>query len=142
MDTVRNISVENVCSVINEVNEVVERTTKMEYQFIKSCGRFFGYLPPEEIVLSRSSQITTVKRSKQAFAYYVPIHESLFRILCKDEMISLLVENIKQQQQQATKDKDLIREAAYGQNVNTNSFLLQLYTDGVSLTNPIGPKKD
>ncbi|CAF1167144.1 unnamed protein product [Didymodactylos carnosus] len=144
-DTVQNISVENVCSVINEVNEVVERTTKTEYKFIKLCERFFGYLPPKEIVLSRSPQTTTVKRSEQAFAYYVPIRESLFRILCKDEMISLLVENIKQQQEQTTKDNDLMfsyRDAAYGQNVDNNSFLLQLYTDGVGLTNPIGPKKD
>ncbi|CAF4248046.1 unnamed protein product, partial [Didymodactylos carnosus] len=136
-------------NVIDEIISHVQSTTKSEYHFNKLCENFFGYLSPTEILLSAppatQSAPTTLNRSSQDFAYYVPIRESLRRILAKEEMIPLLIDNIQQQQQQTKKDDDLMfsyRDAQNGRNVNSNSFLLQLYTDGVGLTNPIGPKKD
>ncbi|CAF1549205.1 unnamed protein product [Didymodactylos carnosus] len=86
-----------------------------------------------------------IDRSNQDFAYYASIHQCLRRVLCKEEMIPLLIDNIQQQQQQTQKDGDLMfsyRDGENGRNINKNSFLLQLYTDGVDLINPIGPRKD
>lgn len=61
-----------------------------------------------------------------------------------------LIDNVHILSQQTTTDNDLILSArqshSTGQNVtlhaHPDAFLLQLYTDGIFVTNPIGPKKD
>ncbi|CAF0953336.1 unnamed protein product [Didymodactylos carnosus] len=132
------IGLEIVRNTITDVTELIKRTTKTEYHFVQLCEKYFNYCAPREIILS------TTDTKKQSY-YYVPIKESLQNILSKEGMIPLLRDNIEQQQQQITRDADLLysfRQGTNGTNIDQNSFLVQLYTDGVGLTNPIGPKKD
>ncbi|CAF0944648.1 unnamed protein product [Didymodactylos carnosus] len=145
-----------VYNIIQEVVHVIDKTTKNECeyfvyftivlldrkllisQFIRLCEKFFNYLPPQEIQLSKSGE-------EKEFAYYVPITQSLTSMLNKEDMIPLLQKNIQWQQHQTTLDNDLMysyRHGKNGQHIDDNSFLIQLYVDDIGLTNPIGPKKD
>ncbi|CAF1587648.1 unnamed protein product, partial [Didymodactylos carnosus] len=137
-------------NTINRVSEVIEATTKSEYRFIELCKRFFNYCPPKELSLlntppSLTMTTTSTKKLREDKFYYVSIKESLRNIFSKDEMIPLLIDNIEQQEQKVRNDPDLMysfRHGRFGRNTDPNLLLIQLYTDGVGLTNPIGPKKD
>lgn len=132
------ISVDGMRKTIRQIEESIILSTRNEYQFIQSCQKFFNYLPPLENVLSSN-------HSKTECSYHVPIRSTLEKILQKDEMIPLLIENIQRQADMTRNDPDLMfsrRDAIKGKTLNNQSFLIQLYVDGIGVTNPIGPKKD
>ncbi|CAF1048479.1 unnamed protein product, partial [Didymodactylos carnosus] len=130
---------DSVSQIINDATDVVQRTTRNESQFIKMCEKFFDYLPPKEIVLFSSTPPPSVQRSTTTkvskakdVAYYIPIRESLTQVLSKDDMMQLLIDKIKQEEEQKIKDDDLMysyRDGDYGKDVKNDTFLLQLYTD-------------
>ncbi|CAF4493705.1 unnamed protein product, partial [Didymodactylos carnosus] len=122
-----------ILRVLDNVRDTVECTTKSEYHFHKLCVKFFNYLSPKEILLTPvQSEAPTEAKVKQDYAYYIPLQQSLYRILSKEEMVPLLIHNIRQQKEKVIKDDDLMfsfRDGKFGENINDNCFLLQLYTD-------------
>ncbi|CAF3338490.1 unnamed protein product [Rotaria sp. Silwood2] len=82
---------------------------------------------------------------KKEYSYHIPIRNTLEKILQKDEMIPLLIDNIQHQTSITHDDPDLMfsrRDGIKGKTFSNQSFLIQLYVDGIGVTNPIGPKKD
>ncbi|CAF1267560.1 unnamed protein product [Didymodactylos carnosus] len=127
-------------STIQDVNDIIQQTSKNEYQFIRLCKEHFNYYQPVEISMSGGAT-----RDKDAKFYYISIKESLINIFSKQEMYLLLRNHVIQQQVKVLRDPYLMysfRDGSNGQNIDPHSFLLQLYSDGVGLTNPIGAKKD
>ncbi len=126
--------------VINQIIRTIEATAKYEYQFIKSCKEFFQYQEPRKVQSNESED----------FGYIIPIRKSIQTFLSKPDVINLLIENRNETILTTTKDKDLLLSyrngtaAAANKSLQTNidSWLLQLYSDDVGITNPIGPKKD
>ncbi|CAF1401409.1 unnamed protein product, partial [Rotaria sordida] len=82
--------------------------------------------------------------------YYVPIQQSIKNLLNKPDVISYLVDNLNDNITQTKNDPDLMltyRDGTAAKDnpslkLYPNSFLIQLYSDGIGITNPIGPKKD
>jgi hypothetical protein len=134
------VSVIKVEEIINEIVRTIEGAAKYEYQFIKSCKEFFQYEEPQKINLNESGDC----------GYIIPIAKSIQNFLNKPDVIDLLIQNTNETISTTKKDNDLLltyrdgKAAATNQSLekNTNSFLLQLYSDEVGITNPIGPKKD
>ncbi|CAF4386341.1 unnamed protein product, partial [Adineta steineri] len=78
-------------------------------------------------------------------AYYVPIDETIKSIVHNDHVIDQILDNIKQQREKVFIDKDLMfsfRHGHFGNRIDDDSLLIQLYIDDIELTNPIGCKKD
>ncbi|CAF1396015.1 unnamed protein product, partial [Didymodactylos carnosus] len=95
--------------VLDNVRDTVERTTKSEYHFHNLCVKFFNYLLPKEIPLTPIQLAAPVEaKVKQDYACYIPHHQSLYRILSKEEMVPLLIHNIRPQKEKVIKDDDLI----------------------------------
>jgi hypothetical protein len=131
------ISIDKMRKVIKQIEESIILSTRNEYQFLQSCKNFFDYSPPIENILSSN-------QSKTECSYHVSIKNSLKKILEKDEMIPLLLENIQNHAVKTQKDSDLMfsfRDGTKGKKMNKQTFLIQLYVDGIGVTNPIGPKK-
>jgi hypothetical protein len=126
--------------IINQTIYTIEGAAKNEYQFINSCKEFFHYEEPRKIQLNETGDC----------GYIIPIKKSIQNFLNKPDVIDLLVKNTNETILKTKKDKDLLltyrngTAAAANESLekNINSFLLQLYSDEVSVTNPIGPKKD
>ena len=60
-------------------------------------------------------------------------------------MIPLLIQNIQHQAETTHSDRNLMfsrRDGINSKKFSNQSFLIQLYVDGIGVTNPIGPKKD
>ncbi|CAF1390626.1 unnamed protein product [Didymodactylos carnosus] len=116
-----------ILGVLDNVPDTVERTTKSEYHFHKLCVKFFNYLSPKEIPLTPvQSPVPIQAKVKQDYAYYIPLHQSLYRILSKEEMVPLLIHNIRQQKEKVIKDDDLMfsfRDGKFGENINDNSVV-------------------
>ncbi|CAF4524634.1 unnamed protein product [Rotaria sp. Silwood2] len=138
--TTAAVPIIKVEGIINQIIRTIEGAAKNEYQFIKSCKEFFQYEEPHKIELNESGDC----------GYIIPIKKSIQNFLNKPDVIDLLVKNINETILTTKKDKDLLltyrdgTAAATNKSLekNINSFLLQLYSDDVSVTNPIGPKKD
>ncbi|CAF1548417.1 unnamed protein product, partial [Rotaria sordida] len=131
------ISTNSIRKTIKQIEELITFSTKNEYQFIQSCKNFFDYTPPIENLISS-------KGEKKEYSYHVSIKDSLKKILEKDEMIPLLINNIQDQNKIMQADSDLMfsfRHGIRGNKINKKSFLIQLYVDGIGVTNPIGPRK-
>ncbi|CAF1474991.1 unnamed protein product [Adineta steineri] len=136
--TAASISIDGLRKTIKKIEQAITLSTRNEYQFLQSCKKFFDYSPPVENILSSN-------QSKNEQSYYIPIKHSLKKILQKDEMIPLLVENIRSQATLNHSDRDLMfsfRDGIKGEKINKQSFLIQLYVDGIGVTNPLGSKKD
>ncbi|CAF5176136.1 unnamed protein product, partial [Rotaria magnacalcarata] len=66
------------------------------------------------------------------------------------ELLEAMLNNINSLATRSAGDNDIILSNRQSQSViynivrqtNPNSLLLKLYTDGIAITNPIGPKKD
>jgi hypothetical protein len=134
------LSVTDIEMVFTHINSIINSISKNEYQFLKKCTKHFDYQSPTEIVLD-----TTNER-----AYYVPLKQSLSFTLRNDQLLQAITDNINSSLTRAAKDKDLILSNRQNRSVasnlsrqtSSNALLLKLYTDGISITNPIGPKKD
>ncbi|CAF4108891.1 unnamed protein product [Adineta steineri] len=136
--TAASISIDGLRKTIKKIEQAITLSTRNEYQFLQSCKKFFDYSPPVENILSSN-------QSKNEQSCYIPIKHSLKKILQKDEMIPLLVENIRSQATLNHSDRDLMfsfRDGIKGEKINKQSFLIQLYVDGIGVTNPLGSKKD
>ncbi|CAM4781662.1 unnamed protein product [Rotaria magnacalcarata] len=113
---------------------------KNEYQFSKRCEEHFEYVAPCEIKINDQGDC----------GYYVPIERSIKNLLNKADVITYLIDNLNDNIVQTKKDPDLMLTYRDGTGVkdnsllklNPNAFLIQLYSDGIGITNPIGPKKD
>ena len=114
--------------------------SKNEYRFLKQCEKHFNYQPPTKIVLNPPNEL----------AYYVPLKQSLSDTLQNDQLLQAIIENINYLSNRAAEDKDLVLSNRQGhfektnlqRQTNSNVLLLKLYTDEISITNPLGPHKD
>jgi hypothetical protein len=126
--------------IINQIIHIVGDTAKNEYQFVKSCKRFFAYEEPHKIELNELGDC----------GYIIPIQKSIQNFLNKPDVIDGLIKNTNISTSAVKQDRDLLLTYRDGTAAVMNeslerrkdSFLLQLYNDEVSVTNPIGPKKD
>lgn len=124
--------------LFNDIRIAIELITKNEYQLIKHCEEYFNYTPVQEIPLSSANEDSD-------FGYYIPIDKSLSSILNSRSFSTKILENIHQQQLAKELDDDLmfsIRNSYYGSRLDDNHLLIQLYLDDISLTNPLGSKRD
>ncbi|CAF4385153.1 unnamed protein product [Rotaria sp. Silwood2] len=123
---------------MNQVCDVVEATTRNEYQFLNYCKQHFDYSSPEQIIVSAPGETFDC-------GYYIPIDKTLFSMLSNQHILFQIIDNMKCQQEAVNNDDDLMfsfREGNYGARVDDQSLLIQLYADEIGLTNPIGSKKD
>ncbi|CAF4017675.1 unnamed protein product [Adineta steineri] len=119
--TAASISIDGLRKTIKKIGQAITLSTRNEYQFLQSCKKFFDYSSPVENILSSN-------QSKNEQSYYIPIKHSLKKILQKDEMIPLLVENIRSQAALNHSDRDLMfsfRDGIKGEKINKQSFLIQ-----------------
>ena len=119
--------------VISMINVI----SKNEYQFFKQCEKHFNYQPPTKIVLNSPNEL----------AYYVPLKQSLSDTLQNDQLLQTIIDDINYLSNRAAEDKDLVLSNRQGhfaktRQTNSNVLLLKLYTDGISITNPLGPHQD
>ena len=122
--------------VISMINVI----SKNEYQFLKQCDKHFNYQSPTKIVLNPPNEL----------AYYVPLKQSLSDTLQNDQILPTIIDDINYLSNRAAEDKDLVlsnRQSHFVQTnlqrqTNSNVLLSKLYTDGISITNPLGPHKD
>ncbi|CAM4827088.1 unnamed protein product, partial [Rotaria magnacalcarata] len=134
------VSVVDLETTFTAVNRIINSVSKNEYTFLKQCEKYFKYQPPSEIILN-----TNTKR-----AYYIPLKQSLSPLLHSGELLEAMLNNINSLATRSAGDNDIILSNRQSQSViynivrqtNPNSLLLKLYTDGIAITNPIGPKKD
>ncbi|CAF4088968.1 unnamed protein product [Adineta steineri] len=132
------IDINTTKNMINEVCFAVEAVTRNEYQFQQFCEEHFFYHPPKEIILSNPGETKQV-------AYHVPIDDTIKSILHNDHVIEQILNNIKQQQEKVFIDEDLMfsfRHGHFGNRIDDDSLLIQLYMDDIGLTNPIGCRKE
>ncbi|CAF2057357.1 unnamed protein product [Rotaria magnacalcarata] len=133
-----SISVDDMRSTVNQIEKSIILSTRNEYQFLQSCQKFFNYSPPTQNILSSN-------QSAKEFSYHVSIKQTIRTILEKDYVLPLLTENVRNQVAITQADPDLMfsfRDGIRGRKTNKQSFMIQLYVDGIGVTNPLGPKKD
>ena len=134
------IPLEDIEKLILQIITSISNITKNDYQFSKRCEEYFGYVEPLKIKLNDQDDC----------GYYVPIQQSIKHLLNKPDVISYLVDNLNDNITQTKNDPDLMLTYRDGTGAKDNpslklypnSFLIQLYSDGIGVTNPIGPKKD
>lgn len=134
------ISITDFETIFTHINRLISSISKNEYTFLTQCRKYFKYESPVEIVLN-----TTEDR-----AYYIPLKTSLSNLLYSGELLNVINKNIQSLTAELDKDDDLIIsnrqcrsvKSNISNSTNSNSLLLKLYTDGIGITNPIGPKKD
>ncbi|CAF2123466.1 unnamed protein product [Rotaria magnacalcarata] len=134
------ITLEDIMKLISQMQALMSDIAKNEHQFLKRCEDYFGYVAPIKIKLN----------DQDHYGYYIPMKQSIKNILTKPDVINYLVDNCNDNITQAKNDPDLMltyRDGTAAQDnpslkIHPNSFLIQFYTDGIGITNPIGPKKD
>ncbi|CAF3049853.1 unnamed protein product [Rotaria socialis] len=132
------IEIYQLHEIFNDLSNMIESISKNNYQFIKSCEKYFDFNLPEQVVLSSPNEPIES-------AYFIPIDRTLSLMLKSQRLLLEISENIQQQRISAENDSDLmysIRDAHYGNRFDEDSFLIQLYLDDIGLTNPIGAKRD
>ncbi|CAF3969966.1 unnamed protein product [Rotaria sordida] len=110
------IPLEDIEKLISQIITSISNITKNDYQFSKRCEEYFG----------------------------------IKNLLNKPDVISYLVDNLNDNITQTKNNPDLMltyRDGTAAKDnpslkLYPNSFLIQLYSDGIGITNPIGPKKD
>ncbi|CAF4211224.1 unnamed protein product, partial [Rotaria sordida] len=116
---------EDIKKLILQIITSVSNITKNDYQFSKRCEEHFGYLEPLKIQLNDQDDC----------GYYVPIQQSIKNLLNKPDTKNDPDLMLTYRDGTAAKDNPSLK-------LHPNSFLIQLYSDGIGVTNPIGPKKD
>ena len=134
------IALELVESVMGDVCQQLQRITKNENQFVHHCRELIGYDPPVEIPIADAN-------SNEGYetAYFIPIEQTLSRMLSDDYILSRMMQNIDQNKQSTARNDELMfsfRDGYFGDRIDDDSFLVQLYLDDIGVTNPIGAKKD
>ncbi|CAM4969226.1 unnamed protein product [Rotaria socialis] len=134
------IPLADIEKLILQIKTSMCNITKNEHQFSKRCEEHFGYVAPCEIKINDQGDC----------GYYVPIERSIKNLLNKPDVITYLIDNLNDNIVQTKKDPDLMltyRDGTEAKDnsllkLNPNVFLIQFYSDGIGVTNPIGPKKD
>jgi len=125
------IELESIKAQMDELSHALENITLSEYQFLKHCKDYFKYSPTEEILLTSSDE-------PLEYAYFSPLDQKLAAIFRNQHTLIEILDNIKRQQRILFS----FRDGNYGSRIDDDSLLLQLYTDEMGVTNPIGAKKD
>ncbi|CAF1425408.1 unnamed protein product [Adineta steineri] len=123
---------------MSEISNEIQSTTRNEYQFIKNCQKYSDYHAPDDIPISTDDE-------QLEHGYYIPIHRTLSSVLCSKDFSIQVIENIQQQRIAVENDDDLMlsfRDSTFGNRIDDNSLMIQLYMDDIGLTNPIGARKD
>ncbi|CAF1664078.1 unnamed protein product, partial [Didymodactylos carnosus] len=126
------VSLEDTRKFILQITNSISSTGKNDYQFLKRCEQYFGYEPPAEIKLHADGDC----------GYYIPIERSIKNLLNKPDVIDNLLKNLNDTITKTKADPDLMltyRDGSAAQTnpslqLHPNSFLLQIYTDGVGVT--------
>ncbi|CAM4953821.1 unnamed protein product [Rotaria socialis] len=134
------LTVVDLETIFTHVNKLITSISKNEYTFLKQCQKHFNYELPIEIVLNTSED----------HAYYIPLKISLSHLLHSGELLDTINNNTQSLIIQSNKDNDLILSNRQCRSIKSNTsnrknsdfLLLKLYSDGIGITNPIGPKKD
>ncbi|CAM4939601.1 unnamed protein product [Rotaria socialis] len=134
------LTVVDLETIFTHVNKLITSISKNEYTFLKQCQKHFNYELPIEIVLNTSED----------HAYYIPLKISLSHLLHSGELLDAINNNTQSLIIQSNKDNDLILSNRQCRSIKSNTsnrknsdfLLLKLYSDGIGITNPIGPKKD
>ncbi|CAF1416102.1 unnamed protein product, partial [Adineta steineri] len=134
------ISLVDIGKVLLQIKNLIYDISKNDYQFLKRCTDYFGYTEPLKIELD----------DKNNCGYYVSIEKSIQNLLNKPDIINYLIDNVTNNISQTKNDPDLMLTYRDGTaaidnpslKLHPNSFLIQLYSDGIGITNPLGPKKD
>ncbi|CAF4078174.1 unnamed protein product [Rotaria sordida] len=134
------IPLEDTEKLILQTTTSISNITKNDCQSLKRCEEYFGYVEPLKIKLNDQDDC----------GYYVTIQQSIKNLLNKPNVISYLVDNLNDNITQTKNDPDLMLTYRDGTGAKDNpslklypnSFLIQLYSDGISVTNPISPKND
>ncbi|CAF1293238.1 unnamed protein product [Rotaria sordida] len=134
------ISTNDLDTAFAQINSIINSISKSEYQFLKQCKKYFNYEVPTEIILNTSEER----------AYYIPLKQSIGRMLQNEQLLKSIIDNINSLSKYVAKDQDLILSNRQGHSIisnlsrqaNPNVLLLKLYTDGISVTNPLGAKRD
>jgi len=132
------IECEQLKNILNSICESIDSVSKNEYQLIKTCQDYFGYTSPEEIILSSADE--DIER-----AYFIPLERSLSLMLNSKPFLVEILREVQQQRVATEIDHDLmysVRDAYHGNKLDEETLLIQLYLDDISLTNPIGSKRD
>ena len=132
------IQFEQLQQTLNDVCDAVESIAKNDYQFIRNCEQYFDYTLAEEVVVSSEGE-------DPEYGYFIPIDKTLSSMLKSHSFVLEILENIQRQQTSVQYDDDLmfsIRNGYYGNRLDHDSLLLQLYLDDIGLTNPLGSKRD
>jgi len=127
-------------TVFAQINSIIKSISKSEHQFLKQCKNYFNYEAPTEIILNTNEER----------AYYIPLKQSIGSMLQNEQLLKSIIDNINSLSNYVAKDNDLILSNRQSRSIisnisrqaNPNAFLLKLYTDGISITNPIGRKRD
>ncbi|CAF0880050.1 unnamed protein product, partial [Didymodactylos carnosus] len=125
---------------ISRITAIISLTSKNEHQFLKLCTEYFGFQVPVQIKLNKQNK----------YGYYIPIQKIITEMLSKADVVESLINNLNATAKCSTADPDLMfsyRDGDQAKNNpslqrHSNSLMFQLYTDGIGVTNPIGPKKD
>ena len=134
------ISINDLNVVFAQINSIINSISKSEYRFLKQCKNYFNYEDPIEIVLN----------SREERAYYISLKQSIRSMLENETLLKSIIDHINSLSDYVTNDKDLILSNRQGRSIisnisrqqRPNILLLKLYTDGISITNPIGAKRD
>ncbi|CAF1133266.1 unnamed protein product [Adineta ricciae] len=132
------IQFDQLILLLKDIRNAVEFVTKNEYQFVKHCIEYFGFVPVDEIVVSSPNEVNDC-------GYFIPIDKTLSSMLNSQSLALKVLENIHQQQLATESDSDLmfsIRDGYHGLKLDDDHLLLQLYLDDIGLTNPLGSKRD
>lgn len=132
------IDIYQLHEILNDLSNMIESISKNNYQFIKSCEKYFDFNSPEQVVLSSPNEPIE-------HAYFIPIDRTLSCMLKSQRLLFEISENIQQQRISVENDSDLmfsIRDGHYGNQFDEDSLLIQLYLDDIGLTNPLGAKRD
>ncbi|CAF1481600.1 unnamed protein product [Adineta steineri] len=136
--TTKAINFNHLLDLFVDIRGAIECITKNEYQFMKYCSDYFGYNSVQEINVSSNDEVPDC-------GYFIPIDETLSLMLNSQMLVSKIFENIDQQQSIVQSDGDLmfsIRDSYNGLQIDDDHLLIQLYLDDISLTNPLGSKRD
>ena len=132
----RKFIIESLSTVINEVNSIIEATTRSEYQFVNLSKRLLNYTEPEEILLSSPDETAE-------YGYIIPVNKTLESLFRREEVFSLVRKNVINQRKIVNNDSDLmfsLREGNFGDRIDDKSLLIQIYIDDIGVTNPIGSR--
>ena len=132
------IECEQLKNILDSICESIDSISKNEYQLIKTCQDYFGYTSPEEIILSSLDE--DIER-----AYFIPLERSLSLMLNSKPFLIEILREVQQQRVATEIDHDLmysVRDAYHGNKLDEETLLIQLYIDDISVTNPIGSKRD